>query len=302
MQHRMNLMEWLSLAILAFLWASSFFLIKVGLAELPPLTLTFFRVFIASLFLLILSLIAKMRIPTSFNAWRAFMIMGLLNNVIPFSLIAWGQTQIPSSLAAILNATTPAFTVVLAHFLLKKEPLTWMRSLGVFLGLLGVGVLVGVDVLNGLSIKNLAQLAALGGAFFYATAGIYGRQMNQFPAIVSATGMLICASITLFPVVLIVDNPWHRISLGTSLKTALAVTALASTTVLTYILYFRLLAKVGSSNLMLVTFLVPIGALALGVTFLGEQLVWSEFMGMTFVFMGLAAIDGRAFRFFNKGL
>jgi drug/metabolite transporter (DMT)-like permease len=287
----MGISEWLLLITLSVLWGGSFFLIKIALKDLPPLTVVLYRVSLAAIALTIFVFISRKRMPASLSLWREFLVMGALNNLIPFSLIVWGQTQINSSLAAILNATTPLFTILLAHFFTKDERLTPNRLVGVFLGLCGVIVLIGLNTLHGLSLNSLGQLAILGAACSYGCAGIYGRCFKTLPATVTAVGMLLSTTILLLPLVLLVDRPW---TLHLSTVTKLAVLGLSLfSTAIAYLIYFRILAVAGATNLLLVTFLIPISALVLGIFVLGEQLQWTEFGGMVLIFASLAVIDGR---------
>ncbi|RUR75102.1 DMT family transporter [Chlorogloeopsis fritschii PCC 9212] len=287
----MGISEWLLLITLSVLWGGSFFLIKIALKDLPPLTVVLYRVSLAAIALTIFVFMSRKRMPASLSLWREFLVMGALNNLIPFSLIVWGQTQINSSLAAILNATTPLFTILLAHFFTKDERLTPNRLVGVFLGLCGVIVLIGLNTLHGLSLNSLGQLAILGAACSYGCAGIYGRRFKTLPATVTAVGMLLSTTILLLPLVLLVDRPW---TLHLSTVTKLAVLGLSLfSTAIAYLIYFRILAVAGATNLLLVTFLIPISALVLGIFVLGEQLQWTEFGGMVLIFASLAVIDGR---------
>lgn len=217
--------------------------------------------------------------------------MGALNNLIPFCLIVWGQTHIDSSLAAILNATTPVFTVVLAQFFTQDERLTLSRFVGIVLGLGGVVVLIGSDALQGLSLNSLGQLAILGAACSYGCAGIYGRCFRTLPSSVAAAEMLTGTTIMLLPFVMILEQPWN-LNLNAMTWSAVLGLSLLSTTV-AYLLCFQILAVAGATNLMLVTFLIPVSALLLGVFVLGEQLQWTELLGMVLIFASLTAIDGR---------
>ena len=287
----MSLSEWMLLVILSVLWGGSFFFNKIALEELPPLTLVLARVSLAAIALTAFVFLQGKQKQASLNLWREFLVMGALNNLIPFSLIVWGQTHIDSSLAAILNATTPVFTVVLAHVLTQDERLTPNRLVGVFLGLCGVVVLIGADALRGLSLNSLGQVAILGAACSYGCAGIYGRRFKTIPSTVAAAGMLTGTTIMMLPLVLILEQPWtlnpSAVTWGAVLGLSLLSTAIA------YLLYFRILAVAGATNLMLVTFLIPVSAIVLGVFVLGEQLQWTELMGMVLILASLAAIDGR---------
>jgi len=218
--------------------------------------------------------------------------MGLLNNVIPMSLILWGQIRIGSGLAAILNASTPLFTVVLAHFFTRDERMTAKKIAGVLFGLAGIVVMVGPAALDGLSGSLLAQLAMLGAAVSYACAGIFGRRFAGTPPLVTAAGQVTASSLTVLPLSLIVDRPWLLSPPGARTWGAVAGLALLCTA-LAYVIYFRILATSGASNLLLVTLLMPVTAVLLGTALLGERIEPRSIVGTTLIAAGLATIDGR---------
>ena len=232
--------------------------------------------------------------------WFLFLVMGLLNNAVPFALITWGQTEITSSLAAILNATAPLFTVLVAHVGTEDERLTWQRTTGVLAGLVGVAIMVGPDALSGLGTGVLAQLAVLGAAISYAFAAVFGRRFKRLgiTATQTAAGQLTGSTVLLIPVALIWDKPWDLPLPSMTIGFAVLGLALFSTA-LAYIIYFRVLASAGATNLLLVTFLVPISAGILGIAILGEHLTGSQLIGMLLIGAGLAAIDGRPFSIFS---
>ncbi|MBD3881984.1 DMT family transporter [Phormidium tenue FACHB-886] len=283
--------EWILLLVLSVLWGGSFFFSEIILQDLQPFTVVLGRTSLAAIALLLLAYWGGQRLPRSWKLWRSFAVMGLLNNLIPFSLIVWGQTQIGSSLAAILNATTPVFGVMLAHFLTDDERLTANRLWGVLLGLSGVVVLVSPNLQQGLNLQGLGQFAVLGAALSYSFAGLYGRRFKDIPPTVAAGMQIICTAIAMLPVALLLEHPWTASprleTWGALLGLGLLSTAIA------YLLYFRILAVAGATNLMLVTFLIPVSALLLGVVVLGERLEWTAIAGMGLIFLGLAAIDGR---------
>ena len=289
---RMGATEWLLLIALSLLWGGSFVFVKVAVAELPPLTVVLIRVGLAALALLAVVRALGLRMPTSASAWGALAVMGALNNVVPFSLICWGQTQITSGLAAILNATTPLFSVVLAHLLTRDERMTPGRLAGVALGIGGVAVMVGPAVLGGLEIAVLAQVAILGAALSYACAGIHGRRFKGQPPLVTAAGQVTASALMMLPLALIVDRPWLGALPGPAVWGALAALALLGTAA-AYVLYFRILATAGATNVMLVTLLVPVSALLLGFLLLGEAVEARQLAGMALIGLGLAVIDGR---------
>jgi drug/metabolite transporter (DMT)-like permease len=240
-------------------------------------------------------------IPYTRPVWLAFFGMGLLNNVVPFCLIVWGQTHIASGLAAILNATTPLWTVVVAHVLTADEKMTGNRLAGVLIGFVGVIVMVGPALLSGVAASGLAQVAVVGAALSYAFAGVFGRRFRrmQVPPLATAAGQVTASSLMLLPIAFFFERPWllpfpDLPVWGAVLGIAVLSTALA------YVLYFRILATAGATNLLLVTFLIPISAILLGSLVLGERLDSRHFVGMALIGCGLAAIDGRLLKRFRR--
>jgi len=296
----MGATEWLLLLLLSALWGGSFFFFKVLVAELPPFTVVLGRVGLAALMLNLYLLTQGQRMPRDWRHWRQFLVMGLLNNAIPFSLIVYGETHISSGLASILNATTPVFGVLVAHFLTASEKLTLARAAGVLLGLGGVAVLIGPDAFMALGRGDLAgQLACLAAALSYAFAGIYGRRFRDLPPLSVTTGQVTGSTLILLPVVALVDRPWALPM--PSVQAWLAFIGIAFLcTVLAYVLYFRILGKAGATNLLLVTFLLPISALLLGWLALGETIGLGAVLGMAMIGVGLACIDGRPLRLLHR--
>ena len=291
--------EWLLLIALSVLWGGSFFFTEVALTALPPFTVVLGRVGFAACALLLLVPLSGHRLPRTLRPWGVFLVLGGLNNLIPFSLIAWGQTEIASALASILNATTPLFTVVLAHLLTRDERLTPARLAGVLAGLAGVILMIGPAALTGLGSAVLAQGACLGAALSYALAGIFGRRLRVTPPLVTAAGQVTMSTLLVLPLALAVDRPWTLPLPGPATWSALLGLALLSTA-LAYVIYFRILARAGATNLLLVTFLIPVSALFLGVGVLGEHLAAGHLGGMALIALGLAAIDGRAFAWLTR--
>lgn len=282
------------LIALSVLWGGSFFFIGVAVKELPPLTIMMLRVGCAALTLNLVVRFMGQWMPRDPKVWLAFFGMGLFNNVIPQTLIVWGQTQIPSGLASILNATTPLFGVLVAHFFTSDEKMTGKKLAGVIVGFAGVAIMVGPAALRGLGTHIWAQLAILLASAFYGISGVYGRRFKRMGVapMVTATGQLTASTLMLAPVALSIDHSWTLATPSAATWLAIAGLALLSTA-LAYLIFFRLLASSGATNLLLVTFLIPVSAVFLGSLFLGEQLEAKHFIGMGFIAAGLAAIDGR---------
>jgi len=284
--------EWGLLFILSVFWGGSFFFIEIALRDFQPFTLVFMRIAIAAFILVAVVYLGGRRLPASFKIWGGYLVLGLLNNVIPFSLIVWGQTQIESGVASILNATAPMFTVLLAHFLTSDEHLTLPKITGVLIGFAGVYLMILPELKDGFSWRGLEQAAVLGAAVSYSFAGIFGKRFKDIPAVVNAAGMLLCSCVIMLPLAVIIDSPW---SLQPSFEALSAVVGIAViSTAIAYLLYFHLLAAAGATNVLLVTFLIPISALLLGVGVLGEVIKIFEYAGMGCIFLGLIIIDGRA--------
>ncbi|MGY5807109.1 DMT family transporter [Rhizobium sp. LEGMi198b] len=302
-QKSMGAAEWAMLFGLSILWGGSFLFNGILVHELPLFTIVAARVALAAIALHVIVRMTGQVMPRDRQAWAAFFGMGVLNNAIPFLLIVWGQTHIASGLASILNATTPLFAVIVAHFLTTDEKMTGNRLIGVVVGFAGVALMVGPSVLSSLGSNVLAQLSVLGAAFSYSLAGIYGRRFRRMglAPIIPAAGQVTASTILLLPFALFVDHPW---ALGMpSAETWMALAGLAIlSTAIAYVLFFRILATAGATNLMLVTFLIPVSAILLGALILGEQLQPKHFIGMAMIAAGLAAIDGRLFAFTRKNV
>ncbi len=291
----MSPIDWALLVVLSLLWGGSFFFAEIALRDFQPFTIVAVRVALASLALFVLIKARGGALPYSRAVWLAFAGMGLLNNIIPFSLLFYGQTQIGAGLASILNATTPVFTVIVAHYVTNDERMNPGKIVGAGFGLAGVAVLIGADALQGVSWSVLAMIGCLGAALSYAFAAIYGRRFKSMglePTTV-AFGQVTASAIMMTPVALIIDAPPS--APGADSVAALVALGLFSTA-LAYYLYFRILSSSGATNLTLVTFLIPASSVTLGVLFLGERLSSTDFAGVALIAVGLAVMDGRLWR------
>ena len=303
--------DWGLLLILSVLWGGTFFFAAIALAVLPPLTLVLARVTIGALALLAWLRLAGIALPASFRVWLAFFGMGLLNNLLPFSLNFWGQAAMPheiaASLASILNATTPVFAVISAHVLTRDEKLNPSKAVGVLLGFAGVALMIAPRLgdAGGIGAAGHAvtgMLACLGGAVIYGFAGLFGRRFKAMGVMPQQTafGQLAASSVMMAPIALATDRPWTLAMPEPQVWAAVLALAVLSTA-FAYVLYFRILATAGATNLMLVTFLIPVSAILLGRVFLGEHLQAVHVGGMALIGLGLAAIDGRLARLlFNR--
>jgi len=284
------------LLLLAVVWGGSFFFGEVALREVPPLTLTLHRVIWAVPILVLIVLFKGISVPRSPRIWGAYLVMGALNNAIPFSLLFWGPTQIESGLVSILNGTTAMFAAVVAGLLLPDEALTAKKVIGAGLGIAGVAFIMGPSALTNFNLSNLAQLAILGATLSYAFAGVWGKTAlaGQLP-LMNALGMLIGSTVLMIPIVLVFDGrPNLALSLG--VWGALIGMAVLSTA-LAYFLYFAILVRAGAANLLLVTLLIPPVAIGLGAVFLDERIGIEAWIGFVIIGLGFAVTDGRLFSF-----
>jgi drug/metabolite transporter (DMT)-like permease len=291
---QMDQRDWSLLVLLSILWGGSFFFTGVAVAELPPMTIVLARVAIAAMLLLPVLWASGSRLPASLMGWMPFLVMGLLNNVIPFSLIVSGQTLVASGTASVLNATTPLFTV-LVMAAGGDEPLASRRVIGVLAGLVGVIILHGesLELAGG---QTLGMLLCLGGALSYGFSGLWGRRkLAGVPPLTAATCQLICSSIVMLALAGVIERPW--LLPAPSLPTWLALLATAAlSTAWAYVVFFRILARSGASNVMLVTLLIPVTAILLGHFLLGEPLEPREIIGALVIGGALLIVDGRALR------
>lgn len=284
--------DWTLLVALSGVWGASYFFGKVAVADIGPLTVVLGRVALAAAILYAVIRYRGIAVPATGADWRGFFMMGLLNSAIPYSLIFWGETRIDSGLAAILTATVPIFTVIVAHFWTVDERMNPAKAAGIGLGMAGVVVIMGRDLETIGSGSGLAKLAIVGASVSYAFSGIYGRRLKGKSPLVLAWGQMCAATVILLLLVLVVDRPWA--SAAWTAEAVLSVIALATLcTALAYMIFFRLLATVGATNTSLVTFLIPVSSLVLGTLVLDEPLVAVQLLGMLLIVAGMAIIDGR---------
>lgn len=284
---------WGLLIALGAIWGASFLSIRIALDEISPLTAVAHRVGWATVLLWPLVLLRRLPLPRDRSVWIGFLGMGILNNVIPFSLMAWGQLHIATGLASIYNAATAIFGVLLASLLLSDERLSMRKAVGVLLGFGGVAVAIGVENFRSFDVTSLAQLAVLAGTISYALAGVWARKrLAGLSPLVAAVGMLSASTLIMIPLAWWLDGP-IRMDLAPRTFIAIAYYSLVATA-LAYMIYYRVLALAGSGNLMLVTLLIPPVAIALGALVRNETLSPNAYAGFGLLALGLTVIDGRA--------
>jgi len=295
----MSAFNWGLLILLSLLWGGSFFFTGVAVGEMPVLSIVFSRVFLAALTLFVILWVKKVEIKVSGGILIAFFFMGLTNNLIPFSLIVFGQTMIDSGLSSVLNATTPLFSALIGHFTTSDpgERLGPRRVAGILVGITGVGILLAPSISDlGFSGDDVTgQLSILGAAFSYGIGAVFGRKFGKagIPPLLAATGQVTATSIMMLPLVLYIDQPWQFIG-DLSAYVVISIIALAViSTGFAYIIYFHLISSAGATNASLVTLLIPVSAILLGVLFLNEQVSVQMLAGMFVIGCSLLVIDGR---------
>ena len=286
----MRATDWLLLVLLSILWGGSFFFVAIAVHDIPPLTLVLARVALAAMLLAPVARLLGLSLPRTIAAWRPYVMLALLNNLVPFCLIVYGR---PGSPAASPRCSTPPRRCSRwcgAHF--AGEPLTAAKLGGVALGVAGVGVLMGPDALGADRSGVIGMLCVLGAALSYGLSALWMHRLKGTPPLVSAEAQLICSTLLLLPLAGTVDRFWSLpIPGATAIAAVLGLAAFS--TALAYIVFFRISATAGPSNVMLVTLLIPVSATALGVLVLDERLTPHQVAGALIIASALAVIDGR---------
>lgn len=292
---------WAELLLLSMIWGAVFFSVAIALREMGPMTAVLHRVGWAAVLLWVIVLVRGLPVPREARLWGAFLVMGALNNVIPFALMTWGQIQIGTGLTAIFNAMTAPLAVLVAAIFLRDEPLSRRRLTGVLLGFAGVVVIKGPANLFALDPQSLGTYAVLTGALSYAFAGAWAkRTLPGQPPMVAAAGMLTGSTLLMIPLAILIEGV-PTLALSADAWTAIAYYSVAGTAG-AYLLYYRVLAMAGSGNLLLCTLIIPPTAILLGVAFLGETMTAQTLAGFGLIALGLAVIDGRVLRRFRRAV
>ena len=291
-QKTISAQAWFELLILAFIWGGSFLSMHVTLNEIGPLTAVAHRTGWAMLILRVYIIFRRLLIPREVRIWGAFLLMGILNNVIPFSLMAWGQLHIETGLTSILNAATAIFGVIAAAIFFADERLSLHKGIGVLLGFFGVATAIGLSSLANFDLRSLGQLAVIGGTISYALAGVLARKMlGHLPPQIAAAGMVTGSSLVMVPLAWILEGPID-LALQPTTWAAIGYYAIIATA-LAYLLYYRVLSMAGSGNLMICTLIVAPVAIVLGAVVLDEALPLRAYIGFGLLALGLIILDGR---------
>ena len=284
--------HWVLIAILAIVWGFAFYLIAIALRSFPPLTLVALRLIFGACTLIVVMRIKGLSLPREPLWWGYFSLLALLGNLLPFSLIAWAETSIPSSQAGLIMALMPITTMVLAHYFVAHERLTAMRAAGVSLGFIGVVVLMGAQILEGIGGGSLwPQLACVLATVSYAVNAVYIKRIPKINGLVAGVGSLIAGSFIMAPVALVVDQPW---TLEVSMTSWLATLALGgvATGLATWI-YFSIVNECGPNFLSIINYIIPAISFAAGVILLSEPASLAQFAGLMLICMGIAISQPR---------
>jgi len=284
--------EWGLLILLGAIWGGSFFFARIAVAEIPPLTLVLLRVGIAAIALHLWLALRGPSFALALPHWQLFLALGITNNVIPFSLIFLGQTELGAGIASVLNSTTPFWTIVIANAVTSDEKLSWNKVVGVLFGIAGTAIMIGPGLIAGLGGPVWAKFALIGASVSYAVALLVARHLRVVPPTVVATGQLTVSTLVMLPIALLAGGSAGFVGTSAHVWAAVFGLALLSTS-FAYLLYFVIIARAGATNASLVTLIVPVSAILLGALFLGERLELFDFAGMALIAIGLVTIDGR---------
>ena len=284
--------DWLRIVALGVLWGSSFLYAEILLRYLNPLMIVFLRVSLAGLILLLICLIKRVPIKLTATDLLAIGIMGALNNVIPFSLIVWGQQTTTGGLASIINASTAFFSILLAALFIPQERLSWNRVGGVLIGVTGVAIAVGTANMLRFSENDTGKYMILLATMSYAFAGVWAKlRMHNLPSLISATGMLVASAMMMVPLLFVTDT--FQIAPIDMYVFFIAFQFAVICSVLAYLLYFKILETTGAGNLLICTIIVPPSAILLEVLVLDEVIGLNELAGLAIVTAGMIVLDGR---------
>ncbi|UPK26465.1 DMT family transporter [Bradyrhizobium sp. 195] len=279
------------LLLLSLIWGSSFTLIKVAIPTIPPFTMVAARVTIAAVLLILVAATQRYALPRRGSVWAAFVVQGLLQSALPFTLISWGEAHIASGLAGVLNATPPMFVLAIAVMTGHgRQAIGGRKIVGVVLGLAGVALTMGIDALSGIGTASpLAQMAVLGASLCYALAPIWGQRFSGLPAIVTAAGAMSCAAVLMLPTAAALEQPW-RLAQPPAPAIAAVIALGVVCTALAMVIYFRLIHTLGPLGTTSGSYLRAGFAVALGTVWLGERFTQSSLVGMLLILAGVVAV------------
>ena len=281
--------ELVLLGLLAGLWGSSYLLIKIAVATIPPITLIAMRVSLAAVFLLLVMRFQGVQIRRGWSTWQMLLIQAFFNSIASWTVLAWGQQHVDSSLAGVLNSTSPIFVLFITLLFTRHEAVTVWKLTGALLGVVGVALIMGLDALRGVGQQIAGQLAILLGALFYGFAAIYGKRFSSISPTVTATGTMMWATACLVPLSLVVDKPW---TLNLSAQSTVAAMVLGVLcTGFALLLYFRLVRTIGSMGVASQSYLRAGVSVVLGTSILGEHITVEIGIGLAAIIIGVVVIN-----------
>lgn len=285
----MKAKHWFVFILLGAIWSSSFMWIKIAVNEIGPMTLVAFRVLFGLLFGVAVIFIQRVQLPRSLKQWSPLLILGITNVAIPFFLISWGEQSIDSAVAAILDATVPLFTILIAHYLLHDDKMTVPKVLGLLMGFAGVVVLMSKDIGDSLG-SVLGQLAIVLASAFYAGSAVYARRTTEdTPGILRSVGPLVSSTAVMWLATFLVESPVEIPQLGITWIALLFLGIVGSG--MAFILLYYLIHEIGPTRTSMVTYLFPLGGVLLGVAFLNEELSWQVLVGGVLVILSLVVAN-----------
>ncbi len=298
----MNNKAWFLLLFLSFLWGGSFYFIGEGVKFVPPITLVWYRILFAGIVLYLLLVWQKQYMPSQFDFWFRVAIMAILNNIIPFTLIAWGQQTISGGLASILNSNTAFAAVFFSAIFISSERLDIRRIVGTIIGIIGVVFVIGLESLEEITLTSISQLAVLFASISYALGSVWGKtRLSSYKPMHIACGTLLVGSVIATPIVFLLDGmPDLVVFKGKFVLLLIGLSIIG--TAFAYVVYFRILELAGASSLMLVTIIVPVFAVSIDAIILSKWISAQTLGGFIIISLGLSLIDGRVWWFITKGL
>jgi len=277
------------LLLLGTIWGSSYLFIKIAVADVPVFTLVAGRLFFSALILWAIVLLARQHVPRERSLWGAYTMMGFFSGTLPYALITWGEQYIPSGLAALLQATMPLFTVMMAHGLIADERMTWAGGAGVAAGFVGVGVLMLPDLRAGLHTNLLGQLAIVAASVSYAWAAIFARKrLRDEPALINTLGQLTMGALLTLPLSLILERPFHLSPSAPALWSWLGLILLG--TVIAYLIYYALIERTSATFTSMVTYVIPVNGLLMGALVLDERLTPVVLLSLALILSGVVLV------------
>jgi drug/metabolite transporter (DMT)-like permease len=285
----LKLKHWFIFILLGAIWSSSFMWIKIAVQEIGPITLVAYRVLFGLLFGIVVILIQRVQLPRTLKDWTPLLVLGITNVAVPFFLISWGEQSIDSAVAAILDATVPLFTILIAHYLLQDDKMTWPKVLGLLMGFAGVVILMSKDIGNSLG-SVLGQLAVIVASAFYAGSAVYARKTTEDTSgIMRSVGPLVSATAVMWLATFLVESPVQIPQLEIAWIALLFLGVLGSG--VAFIMLYYLIHEIGPTRTSMVTYLFPLGGVILGTAFLNEELSWQLMIGAALIVLSLAVAN-----------